>query len=121
MSWLFMVRKGIIMKIDKNFGKKGMKYEVIKTILITELNASKEKYWLDLYREFEYDENTICSIYLFNPKEKKEVIYQITDKEINMDSYTYFINMGGKVVRIGIKDMPDDIYEIRNKIIEILK
>ena len=100
---------------------KGIKYEVIKVILIEELLKEKNRYWLNLYDEFEYDENTVCSIYLINSKENKEVIYQISDKEINKDSYEHFINNKGKVVRIGIKDMPDDIYEIRNKIIEILK
>jgi len=108
------------MKIDKSFGKKGMKYEIIKTILITELNNSSNKYWLDLYSEFEYDENTICSIYLFNPKEKKEIIYQITDKKIDERPYNFFLNGGGKIIKIGIKEMSNDVYEIKNKIIEIV-
>jgi hypothetical protein len=108
------------MKIDKNYVKKGMKYEVIKTILITELIKEGRKYWINLYTEFEYDKEIICSVYLFNSKDKREVIYQITNKKIDLSLYSAFIRNGGKVIQIPIKSMSDDIYEIRNKIIEVI-
>jgi hypothetical protein len=108
------------MKIDKNYGKKGMKYEIVKTILLTELIKKGRKTWNDLYSEFEYEDNVTASVYLFNSKEKKEIIYKITNKEIDMKLYDRLIRYGGKVVQISLKDMPDDIYEIRNKIIEII-
>lgn len=108
------------MKIDKNYGKKGMKYEIVKTILLTELIKRGRKNWNDLYSEFECEDNVTASVYLFNSKEKKEIIYKITNKEIDMKLYDRFIRYGGKVVKISLKDMPDDIYEIRNKIIEII-
>ena len=108
------------MKIDKNYGKKGMKYEIVKTILLTELIKTGRKTWNDLYTEFEYDKDIICSVYLFNSKDKKEVIYHITDKEIDLTNYERFIKYGGKVIKISLRDMPDDIYEIRNKILSLI-
>jgi hypothetical protein len=108
------------MKIDKNYGKKGMKYEIVKTILIIELIKQGRKTWNDLYSEFEYEEDITASVYLFNSKDKKEIIYKITNREIDMSLYDRFIRYGGKVIQIKLKDMPDDIYEIRNKIIGII-
>jgi hypothetical protein len=107
------------MKINKDIGLKGMKYEIVKTILMIELSKQTKRHWLDLYSEFEYDEKTICSVYLMDSKRKNEVIYQITDK-LNLEIYESFLRTGGKVIQIKLKDMPDDIYEIRNKIIEII-
>jgi hypothetical protein len=108
------------MKVDKNIGKNGIKYEVIKAILLTELSNSSSKYWSEIYSEFSYDEKIVCSVYFTNSKEKKEVIFQIADNKIDLEPYNSFIFSGGKVIQIKPKEMSDNIYEIRNKIIEVL-
>ena len=101
---------------------KGIKYEVIKTILVMKLieKYKKEKFWLNFYSEFELEDNLICSLYFINTKSKQEVIYEISKTQVNPSRYQQFINKGYEFINIITKDFPNDIKGIEEKIEEIV-
>jgi len=104
------------MKIDNyKFGYKGLKYELVKTILIYELleKYKKNKYWISIYSELEYDSNTSCSVYVIDSKKKEETIYMI--EELNK---TYKFG-NEKLVRLNLKKLSNNL-EILNKQIKEL-
>lgn len=111
------------MKIDNfNWGNNGMKYEVVKTILIWKLleRYKDNKYWIQLFPELEYEEGSYCSIYFVNLKKKIDIIYQITKSEIKSSKYENFVKGGGTVIQINYKRFPDDIKLIEKEIEEMI-
>ena len=108
-------------RIDLNTNK-GIKYEVIKVILIMKLieRYKSEKYWLGFYSEFELDEELVCSLYFLNKKTRKEVIYEITKDKISDKRYKEFEGRGYEFINIVMKDFPDDIKGIVERIEELV-
>ena len=108
------------MKIDNfKFGKEGIKYEIVKSILIYKLidKYKDKKYWVQIFPELEYETNVLCSVYFIDLKTGKEVIYQITDYIKGED----FKDFKGKVIRISLRNKGDSITKIEKEIEEILE
>ena len=113
----------IKMKIDNfNWGKNGMKYEVVKTILVWKLleKYKEDKHWIQIFPELEFEEDEYCSIYFVDLKRKIDVIYQITKNELKDSKYEKFVKDGGTVIAINYKQFPNDINEIEKEIEEII-
>lgn len=106
------------MKIN-NYKVKNTKYEVIKSILIVKLiNKYKHiKKWIEIFPELEYEENLTCSIYFVNLKQKKEIIYQIINKQEELNK---FKQTDTEIIGININNFTDDIKQIESKIEEII-
>ena len=105
------------MRVDKKFGEKGLKYELIKTILIYELfeKNKKTKYWINLYSELDYDYNQIISIYYLNSKTNESIAYVINDKLTK-----YKLSGDEKLVQININKISNEINKMREQIKELI-
>jgi len=111
------------MRIEQyKFGEKGTKYEVVRTILITELinKYKSDKYWLKIYTDLEYNKKKF-SVYLMNYKRKKEFGFVISKENIDVYDYEDFIERGGRVIEIDLNDLDDDINNIKTKIKKIIE
>jgi hypothetical protein len=112
------------MKINNfEFAKKGTKYEVVKVIIMKKLleKYKDKKYWVEIHPELEYEEGLVSSIYVIDMKEKKEVIYHLSNSDLNVEKgYEKFIKDGGILVKINIKKLSDNIKEIEKEIEEFL-
>lgn len=105
------------MRIDNKFGNKGLKYELIKTILMYEIinKNKKNKYWINLYSELEYEYNQIVSVYYLNSKTTEDIVYMIEDKPSK-----YKFSGNEALVRIDINKISNDLNKMREQIKELI-
>lgn len=99
-----------------------IKYEAIKVILIMKImeKYKSNKFWLKFYSEFELDEDIVCSLYFFNMKTKREIIYEITNKPVKFHKYKEFMDRGYEIINIILGDLPDSLKEIEDKIGDLI-
>jgi len=110
------------MKVDNyKFGTKGIKYEVVKNILVSRLLSKyqKKKYWLNLFLELEYSEDKIASVYMVDNKLNEETIFLIQDK-VNEEGFDGFLNNKGKIIFIDLKKFNDNIKDIEKEIDKLI-
>jgi hypothetical protein len=108
-----------------------IKKEVIKTIIVINLlrkNKSNHK-WINIHNNFIFFRDKRCDLYFENIKNKEVKLFKIIRKkseekrkeieeELEKLEFEFF---NSKIIHVlDVDDFSDDIFEINNKIIELI-